>query len=85
MGFDWVFVNPIQQLGGSGSRYSIADYFAINKTLLASRSKLGAADQVRAMAETAKGHGLLLMIDLVINHCAEDSDLVQRHPEWFVR
>ena len=34
MGFDWVFVNPIQKLGRSGSLYSIADYLAINPALL---------------------------------------------------
>ena len=34
MGFDWVFVNPIQQLGASGSLYSIADYFQFNPLLL---------------------------------------------------
>ena len=27
MGFDWAFVNPIQQPGASRSLYSIADYF----------------------------------------------------------
>jgi starch synthase (maltosyl-transferring) len=85
MGFDWVFVNPIQQLGRSGSLYSIADYFAINKTFLAPRSELRPDDQVRAMAATAAEHGLSLMIDLVINHCAEDSKLVQLHPDWFAR
>lgn len=85
MGFDWVFVNPIQQLGRSGSLYSIADYFAINPALLESRSTLSPDDQVRAMVEVAAGHGLSLMIDLVINHCAEDSELVRLHPDWFVR
>jgi starch synthase (maltosyl-transferring) len=30
MGFDWVYVNPIQQLGASRSLYSIADYFRLN-------------------------------------------------------
>ncbi len=85
MGFDWVFVNPIQRLGRSGSLYSIADYFAINPVLLQPRSRLDPDDQVRAMAETAEGQGLSLMIDLVINHCAEDSALVSTHPEWFVR
>jgi starch synthase (maltosyl-transferring) len=39
MGFDWVFVNPIQQPGRSGSLYSIADYFRINKALLKPRSR----------------------------------------------
>jgi starch synthase (maltosyl-transferring) len=85
MGFDWVFVNPIQQLGRSGSLYSIADYFTINEALLQPDSKLKADDQVRAMAKTAEQHGLSLMIDLVINHCAEDSDLVNSHPDWFAR
>lgn len=85
MGFDWVFVNPIQRLGRSGSLYSIADYFAINQALLQPQSKLAADDQVRAMAKTAEQHDLSLMIDLVINHCAEDSALVTTHPDWFVR
>lgn len=85
MGFDWVFVNPIQQLGRSGSLYSIADYFAINPALLNSESKQSPDAQVAAMAETAQAQGLSLMIDLVINHCAEDSPLVQAHPDWFVR
>jgi len=34
MGFDWVFINPIQKPGSSGSIYSIADYFQINPALL---------------------------------------------------
>ncbi|MBK5929476.1 alpha-amylase family glycosyl hydrolase [Halochromatium salexigens] len=85
MGFDWVFVNPIQQLGRSGSLYSIADYFAINEALLASESSLAPEAQVQAMAERAGEQGLSLMIDLVINHCAEDSPLLSEHPDWFVR
>ena len=84
MGFDWVFVNPIQQLGRSRSLYSIADYFAINKALLNPDAKATPDDQVRAMAATADALGLSLMIDLVINHCAEDNPLVTTHPDWFV-
>lgn len=85
MGFDWVFVNPIQQLGRSKSLYSIADYFAINQALVNPASRTAFDDQVRAMAATAAAHGLSLMIDLVINHCAEDSALVTSHPNWFVQ
>jgi starch synthase (maltosyl-transferring) len=39
MGFNWVFVNPIQQPGSSGSLYSIADYFAFNPLLLDPKSR----------------------------------------------
>jgi starch synthase (maltosyl-transferring) len=85
MGFDWIFVNPIQTPGGSGSLYSIADYFSINKTLLAPRSRRSPEEQVRAIATEAEKLGLRLMVDLVINHCAHDSKLVKEHPEWFVR
>jgi starch synthase (maltosyl-transferring) len=85
MGFDWVFVNPIQKLGRSGSLYSITDYLKINPALLKPRARKSAEDQVRAMAAEARGLGLRLMIDLVINHCAVDSPLVKGHPEWFVR
>jgi starch synthase (maltosyl-transferring) len=83
MGFDWVFVNPIQRLGRSGSLYSIADYFDINPVLLTRSSSKSADQQVRAVSDAADAQGLSMMIDLVINHCAEDSPLVKRHPQWF--
>ena len=40
MGFDWVFVNPVQKPGSSGSLYSIADYFQLNPLLVDQGSKL---------------------------------------------
>jgi len=83
MGFNWIFVNPIQKLGNSGSLYSIKDYFAINPALCVGPQPAEA--QVLAMAKEAGELGLKLMIDLVINHCAYDSDLLKQHPEWFVK
>ena len=85
MGFDWIFVNPIQKLGRSGSLYSVADYLQVNPALLKPRARKSPEDQVRAMTAEAKGLGLRLMIDLVINHCAVDSPLVKAHPDWFLR
>ncbi|QJD28533.1 alpha-amylase family glycosyl hydrolase [Methylococcus geothermalis] len=83
MGFDWIFVNPIQQAGRSGSLYSIKDYFRINPAFVDGSAV--AEDQVRAMIRTANGLGMKVMVDLVINHCAYDSALLRSHPEWFVR
>ena len=85
MGFDWVFVNPIQQPGGSRSLYSIADYFRINPVLLDPQSAAAPDEQVRQMIAQARASGLKVMIDLVINHCAIDSHLTREHPDWFVR
>jgi starch synthase (maltosyl-transferring) len=85
MGFDWVFVNPIQQLGASRSLYSIADYFRFNPVLLDSQSAASPEEQVRQMTAQARAAGLKVMIDLVLNHSAIDSPLTREHPKWFVR
>jgi starch synthase (maltosyl-transferring) len=85
MGFDWAFVNPIQQLGESRSLYSISDYFQINPALLDPASTASPDEQVRAMTAQAHAAGLKVMIDLVINHCAIDSALTREHPDWFLR
>jgi starch synthase (maltosyl-transferring) len=85
MNFDWVFINPIQQLGGSRSLYSIADYFRFNPALLDPQSTASPEEQVRQMTAQAHAAGLKVMIDLVINHCAIDSPLTREHPDWFVR
>ncbi len=85
MGFNWVFINPIQQLGNSRSLYSIADYRQINPVFLDPGSPASPDEQCRHMVERGRAAGLKLMIDLVINHCAIDSPLTREHPEWFVR
>ena len=84
MGFDWIFVNPIQKPGQSRSLYSIADYFQVNSRFLDRNSPLPPERQVKAAAQTAEHRGLRMMVDLVINHCAVDSELTRQHPEWFV-
>jgi len=85
MGFDWIFVNPIQKTGRSGSLYSIKDYFALNPVLAASKSASSPEEQLRDVVKYAEGLGLSLMVDLVINHCAYDSALLKEHPTWFVK
>jgi starch synthase (maltosyl-transferring) len=84
MGFNWVFVNPIQRPGDSGSLYSIADYYDFNPLLVDQESKKKPQEQVKDMIKTSEEMGLKMMVDLVINHCSVDSDLLQSHPEWFL-
>ena len=84
MGFNWVFVNPLQLPGRSGSLYSIADYFRFNPILTDPDSTRTAEEQVRDAIRDAEAMGLRMMIDLVINHCAADADLIRKHPDWFV-
>jgi starch synthase (maltosyl-transferring) len=85
MGFNWIFVNPIQEPGVSGSIYGIRDYFKINPALCDSSGGRSPEEQIKEMVEAAEKQDLRLMIDLVINHCAIDSPLLKEHPEWFER
>lgn len=82
MGFEWVYINPIHVPGESGSLYSIADYFTINPLLLNPDDLRSGNEQFREISDFAKKNGLRMMADLVVNHCATDSPLVTKHPEW---
>jgi len=84
LGFNWIFVNPIQRPGASGSLYSVSDYYALNPLLIDPSS--GPPDQqLRSMIEQVHELGMKLMMDLVINHTASDSPLVRQYPAWFRR
>lgn len=84
MEFDWLFVNPIQLSGRSGSIYSISDYYALDPRFIDPDGS-PPMEQLRAMLASAQTLGLKPMIDLVINHTAADSPLVRAHPEWYRR
>jgi starch synthase (maltosyl-transferring) len=84
MGFNWIFVNPVQRPGESGSLYAIRDYFSLNPRLVDDSDQRPAEDQLREAIREAGRHDLQVMVDLVINHCAADSKLIEEHPEWFV-
>ncbi len=83
MGFNWIFINPIQELGPSGSLYSISDYFSINPAFLNGKNKKSGDEQVKDVVKEARELGLGMMTDLVINHCSTGSELLKTHPEWF--
>lgn len=83
MGFNWVFVNPIQRPGLSGSLYSIKDYYALNPLLTDPDSPLSPDEQLAEAMDSARDSGVNMMIDLVINHTAIDSPLTTEHPGWF--
>ncbi len=83
MGFNWIFLNPVHLPGASGSLYSIRDYFSFNPLLVARRSKKPPRLQLAEAVAAAERRGIRVMTDLVVNHCAVDSPLLQKHPEWF--
>jgi starch synthase (maltosyl-transferring) len=84
MAFNAVYLNPFHQPGFSGSLYAVKDYYRLNPRFRGA-AKDSDDDLLRGFTAAAKRQGLRVIMDLVVNHTAKDSDLVLRRPEWFAR
>lgn len=84
MQFDWLFVNPFHLPGASGSLYAVKDYFRLNP-LFRGDSDMSDCALLAEFTAAAAQRGISVMMDLVVNHTAKDSNLTQAHPDWFVR
>jgi hypothetical protein len=72
-------IHPIGRLNNKGSLgcpYSIRDYRGVNP-------EYGTKEDFSQLIKKAHQLGLKVMIDVVYNHTAHDSLLVQEHPEYF--
>jgi starch synthase (maltosyl-transferring) len=83
LGFDWVYVNPFHYPGFSGSLYAVKDYYRLNP-IFAGDSRKRPETLLREFTDAAAVQGLGVMMDLVINHTAKDSVLVDQHPDWYL-
>src|SRR5947207_904006 len=84
MAFNAVYLNPFHYPGFSGSLYAVKDYYRLNPRF---RGKARRSDDelLRGFTAAAAGEGLRVIMDLVVNHTAKDSVLVERRPDWFTR
>jgi starch synthase (maltosyl-transferring) len=84
MAFNAIYVNPFHYPGFSGSIYAVKDYYRLNPQL---RGTAGASDDdlLRGFTAAAAGAGLRVIMDLVVNHTARDSELLAQRPAWFAR
>jgi starch synthase (maltosyl-transferring) len=81
--FNWVFLNPLHLPGSSGSLYAVKDYYRLNP-LFQGETGQPPDERLRRFLKRAEEHKLAVMMDLVINHTAKDSPLVEQHPDWYV-
>ncbi|MCJ2025075.1 maltotransferase domain-containing protein [Methylobacterium sp. J-067] len=84
LGFDWIYLNPFHQTGGSKSLYAVADTDSLDERL---RDQDGTPDdeQIRRFCAAARAAGISVMTDLVINHTADNARLVHERPDLFMR
>jgi len=84
MGFDIICLLPIHPIGiknkkgTNGSPYSISNYYEIHELY-------GNLKDFEELALEIKKKGMLLMLDIVINHTSRDSKLLSKHPNWFYK
>ena len=84
LGADILWLMPIHEIGKKnrkgtlGSPYSVKNYYSVN-------SEFGTADDLKHFINAAHEQGLYVILDWVANHTAWDSNLVDEHPDWYVR
>ena len=72
-------IHPVGKLkakGTLGSPYAVRDYDAINPDY-------GTADDLKQLVAAAHQRGMKVFIDIVANHTAWDSVLIEKHPDWY--
>ncbi len=84
LGFDWVFINPVQYSGFSGSLYAIKDFYRLNPLFIPPETD-DAMEALGRTVEAIHGQGLKVMMDLVVNHTSKDCPLIKAHPAWYRR
>ncbi|NLK63094.1 MAG: hypothetical protein GX287_06510 [Fusobacteria bacterium] len=93
MNFDWIYVNPINAPGFSGSDYAIKDYYGYHPLFVTGEYNFDKIEEekplgnelLKKVCTEANNHGLNVMFDLVINHTAVDSHLTKDHPNWYLK
>lgn len=85
-GYNMIHYTPLQQRGESNSPYSILDQNEFSEDLFeADTLKKGSKAKTEAMkdmlAKIRKQWGMLGMIDVVLNHTANNSPWLEEHPE----
>ncbi|GLS43658.1 maltotransferase domain-containing protein [Methylobacterium brachythecii] len=84
LGFDWIYLNPFHQTGGSRSLYAVQDPEKLDERF---RDHDGTSDdeQIARFCRAAEAQGVGVMTDLVVNHTADNARLLQERPDLFLR
>lgn len=84
MGIDIIWLMPVHPIGelhrkGSlGSYYSVKDYLGINP-------EFGTEADFIELVNAMHNQGMYVILDWVANHTSWDNDLVEKHPDWYMK
>jgi starch synthase (maltosyl-transferring) len=83
MEFEWLYLNPWHYPGFSGSLYAVKDFRRMNPMFLPAGADPLSLDPLRDVLARIRETGMKPVMDLVVNHTAKDSPLIQQHPGWY--
>ncbi len=84
MGFNWIYINPLNYTGFSGSLYSIKDFYKFNPIFANKEAEDPHSwDDLKGFVKKCHAMDIKFMYDLVINHSSIDSPLIEQYPDWF--
>ena len=85
LAFNWIYLNPWHYPGFSGSLYAVKEPGRLNPLFLPPGSDPASLQPLRDFLQQMREARIPVMMDLVVNHTAKDSPLIEEHPDWFVR
>lgn len=71
LGVDVIWLNPFYPSPQRDNGYDVSDYTAVNPLF-------GTMEDFEELAQTAKQHGIELMLDMVLNHCSTEHEWFQK-------
>lgn len=84
MGIDIIWLMPVQPIGVKnrkgtlGSYYSTKDYLGVNR-------EFGTKKDFQNLVNAIHKQGMYVIIDWVANHSSWDNELVEKHPDWYIK
>ena len=81
LGYNFFHITPIQTLGGSQSLYCLKEAIHLNPELFPGNSNQERLESLGSTLKQLETEGIGCIIDIVLNHCAYDSEFVEQHPE----
>jgi starch synthase (maltosyl-transferring) len=85
MEFNWLYLNPWHYPGFSGSLYAPKEFYRLNPLFVPPGEDERSLRPLERAVQEIRDTGLLPMMDLIVNHTAKDSQLVDEHPDWYLR